>query len=75
MWPEGPSVYPRVEFSCFETLTDGIQMILEYFSMTWPQYPATVSGPQHNGTYNGTEYKKPRNKDIKKDFKRQHLKH
>ena len=27
---EGPCVYPRVEFSCYETLTDGMQQIIEY---------------------------------------------
>ena len=30
MCPEGPCVYPRVEFSCYETLTDGMQQIIEY---------------------------------------------
>ena len=54
MCPEGPCVYPHVDFSCYEVLTDGLQMILEYFSVTWPQHPGTVSGPQYNGTYNGT---------------------
>ena len=31
MCPEGPCVYPHVQFSCYETLTDGMQQIIEYF--------------------------------------------
>ena len=58
MCPEGPCVYPRVEFSCFEALTDGMQQILEYFSsncnsqkpsVSWPQH-VTSTSPQPGGT-------------------------
>jgi len=63
MCPEGPCVYPRVEFSCYETLTDGMQQIIEYLfsnynsEMPWTQfytgYPggaSTVTKPQSPGT-------------------------
>ena len=56
MCPEGPCVYPRVEFSCFEALTDGMQQILEYFSSNynsqkpWVSWPQHVTSPQPGGT-------------------------
>ena len=53
---EGPCVYPRVEFSCFEALTDGMQQILEYFSSNynsqkpWVSWPQQFTSPQPGGT-------------------------
>ena len=78
MCPEGPCVYPRVEFSCFEYLAEGMQLIIEYFFynnysqnpyMTYPTYP------QYNGTvtaeppHTRTDLKKPM-KDILEQFKK-----
>ena len=54
MCPDGPCVYPRVEFSCFEYLAEGMQLIIEYFfynnysqnpSMTTSSYSGTPGTP------------------------------
>ena len=41
MCPEGPCVWPHVEFNCLEYLTDGMQQLLDYFFYNYnTQYPS-----------------------------------
>ena len=55
MCPEGPCVYPHVQFSCYETLTDGMQQIIEYFfgggnyNSEMPWYTGGYSGGYSGG--------------------------
>ena len=46
MCPEGPCVYPRLEFSCYEALTGGMQQILDYFFNNYNSQEPSVTLPQ-----------------------------
>ena len=43
MCPDGPCVWPYLEFNCLEYLTDGMQQLLDYFfynyNTQYPTYP------------------------------------
>ena len=56
MCSEGPCVYPRVVFSCFEALTDGMQQILEYFFSNYNSQKPWVTSPQPGGTEKSYSY-------------------
>ena len=72
MCPEGPCVYPRVEFSCFEYLAEGMQLIIEYFFYNNYSQNPYMTYPQYNGTVTAApapDLKKPM-KDILEQFKK-----